>query len=417
MRLLGPAVLRIGGNTVDKSWWSSSGERPPSWAIDVVTPADFTVLRGLLDATGWSVLLGVNLGHFELGRIADEARNAKEILGAHLIGIEIGNEPNDFGVPGNKLRSLGYGVAEYLPEAESYSRALTAAAPGVRVYGPATSTEGADWLTQMGSAANMFTELTQHYYPIRGCTQAAPSTPQPTAVPLLSPAIRAEEDRILEVLTSAGRIAHRPVRIGETNSVACSGTIDASPTFAGALWALDWILRSASKGVRGLNFHGGVGGCGVNSESPICTPVGKSSQAGEVTAQPDYYGLLAASLLEGGRFAPTHLTPSSQSEDLNTWATVARGGTVTIAVDNLSSEGIARPLRISTAGYRVFTETLIAPSIVASTGIVLGGKSITNLGQWRSHMVRLASRHNSIQLTVRPSSAVIVILHRMRPRR
>lgn len=29
MRLLGPSVLRIGGGTIDLSWWTSSGEPPP----------------------------------------------------------------------------------------------------------------------------------------------------------------------------------------------------------------------------------------------------------------------------------------------------------------------------------------------------------------------------------------------------
>jgi hypothetical protein len=71
MRLLGPAVLRIGGNSVDLSWWTSSGEPPPPWATNTVTPTDLRVLHGLLTATGWRVLLGVDLGHFEPARAAD----------------------------------------------------------------------------------------------------------------------------------------------------------------------------------------------------------------------------------------------------------------------------------------------------------------------------------------------------------
>ena len=77
MRLLGPSVLRIGGNSVDLSWWDSDGEPPPPWATSTVTPADLATLRGLLTATGWRVLLGVDLGHFEPVRAADEARYAR----------------------------------------------------------------------------------------------------------------------------------------------------------------------------------------------------------------------------------------------------------------------------------------------------------------------------------------------------
>ena len=68
MRLLGPAVLRIGGNEFDESWWTSHNEPRPSWATNVVTPADLARLRGLLDATHWRVILGVNLGHFDPAR-------------------------------------------------------------------------------------------------------------------------------------------------------------------------------------------------------------------------------------------------------------------------------------------------------------------------------------------------------------
>ena len=124
MRLLGPSVLRVGGNSVDLSWWTSNGEPPPPWATSTVTPADLSALRGLLTATGWRVLLGVNLGHFEPSRAVDEARYAKRILGKSLLGIEIGNEPDDFGKK-PKLRAPTYSVGEYLQEADAYSQALS----------------------------------------------------------------------------------------------------------------------------------------------------------------------------------------------------------------------------------------------------------------------------------------------------
>jgi hypothetical protein len=406
MRLLGPSVLRIGGNSVDLSWWTSSGESSPPWATNTVTPADLSALRGLLTATGWRVLFGVDLGHFEPTRAADEARIAQQILGADLLGIEIGNEPDDFGQQQVNLRPSTYNVSEYLREAEGYSHALKTSAPGVAVYGPAL-TQKTTWLTQMGAAASMFAEITQHYYATGTCPGKPPAV-QPTISGLLSPAVRQNEDEVLEALVQAGAVAGRPTRIGETNNTACMGSPSASPVFASALWALDWALRAASSGVKSLNFHGDLGVCGSHSESPICAP---SDEAREVAAQPEYYGMLAASRLEGGRFVPTSLIDPDPLPNLTTWATIAPGGTVRIAIDNLATEGLAQPVSIPISGYAATYETVVGPSAEARTGITLGGAPVTSAGHWRPKSTR-AKRQHTLRVVVRPASAIIVTLRR-----
>ena len=94
MRLLGPSLLRIGGNSVDLHGGPVRGTCSP-WATSTVTPGDLTTLHKLLNATGWRVLLGADLA-IEPARAADEARYARKILGKSSVGIEIGNEPNKF---------------------------------------------------------------------------------------------------------------------------------------------------------------------------------------------------------------------------------------------------------------------------------------------------------------------------------
>ncbi len=416
MRLLGPSVLRIGGNSVDLSWWTSNGEPPPPWATNTVTPADLRVLQGLLSATGWRVLLGVDLGHFEPARVADEARFAQKILGAGLLGIEIGNEPNDFGGATQDLRLPKYSVSEYLGEAEAYRLALSKAAPGVAVDGPAL-TQKTTWLTEIGAATRMFTELTQHAYPINTCSDSPPLVPQPTANELLSPAVRREEDETLKLLTLVGAEAGRPTRMGETNSVACGSSYDANPAFAGGLWSLDWVLRAVSSGVRGLNFHGTFGSCGSYSESPICA-LGNEELAddGDVTAQPTYYGLLAARQLEGGRFVKTQLIVRGPQPDLTTWATLTPGGTLKIAIDNFATKGLAQPVSFDTPSYAaVDDETLIDLSASARDGIALGATSVTVTGGWRPRLAALRDGGRSLRIIVRPASAVIVTFHRRTP--
>ncbi len=416
MRLLGPSVLRVGGGSVDFSWWTSSGETPPSWATNTLTPADLSALSGLLTATGWRVLLGVDLGHFEPARVADEARYAREILGANLLGIEIGNEPNGFseakGTGKVDLRTPTYGVDEYLREAEAYRQALSVAAPGVAIYGPAVN--GIEWLPQMGAAARMFTELTLHYYPTSTCPDVPPSEPPPTAEGLLSPTVRQREDKTLEALAQAGGVAGRLTRIDETNAISyCSENTPGSPSLASALWALDWALRAGSTGVKGLNFHGAFGICAddAQSQNPICAPGRAAAKAGDFTAQPEYYGLLAASRLEGGRFVPTSITAPDPLPNLTTWATLAPGGTVRIAIDNLATGGLSQPLSIPASGYTATEEPLAGPSAEAGSGIALGGAQVAGKGRWRPRTVRLSHAHRFFRVVVRPASAVIVTLH------
>jgi hypothetical protein len=415
LRLLGPSVLRVGAGTVDFSWWTSTGESPPPWAKSTVAPSDLIALHRLLVATGWRALLGVNLGHFEPARAAEEARYAQEILGSGLAGIEVGNEPDEYSNNKIDLRPPSYDVEEYLTEADAYTRAIRAAAPGVSVYGPATS--GTQWLTKMGAGVGMFNVVTQHYYATSTCPHLPSNSdkPPPTAAGLLSPAVREQENETLSALTRAGVVAGRPTLIGETNSVSCKGSISASPVFASALWSLDWVLRAASSGVTGLYFHGWLTGCGRESYSPICVSGDAAeASAGDVEAQPEYYGLLAASRLEGGRFVPTHVTAAGPLPDLTSWATVGPGGAVRIAIDDFAAAGPAETVSIPVSGYRAVEEQLTAPSVVARTGIALGAAAVNSVGEWRPRPVGLRRVDGFARIVVPPASAVLVTL---RPKR
>lgn len=417
MRLLGPSVLRIGANSVDFSWWTSNGEPSPSWATSTVTPADLSVLRGLLTATGWRVLLGVDFGHFEPNRAAAEAHDAQTILGADLLGIEIGNEPDGYKnvkeTGKGNLRSPTYHVGEYLREAETYDQALRAATPGVAIYGPALSE--IRWLIKIGSAASMFAGITQHYYPTTTCPQAPSTEAPPTIDGLLSPRVRQQENEVLTVLAEAGIVADRSIQIGETNGVAyCSEGTPGTPSFASALWALDWTLRAASRGVKGIDFNGAFGRCADNAQSqnPICASSREAANAGDVRPQPEYYGLLAASQLEGGRFVQTRLTSLHLLPQITTWATVAPGGTLRIAIDNLATAGLPQPVSIPTSGFSATEEQLTGSSIEARSGILFGGVHVTGDGGWQPRPATLRRVRNAFHVVVPPASAVVVTLHK-----
>jgi len=423
MRLLGPAVLRVGGNSLDYSWWTSDGEPPPEWATSTVTPADLARLRGLLTATGWRVVLGVDLGHFDPTRAANEAQVAERILGSRLLGFEIGNEPSGYVSASIGLRPDSYTVSNYLEELATYSAAMQTAVPRIHLYGPDLALQTSQaWLLPIASDKSAsFTAFDLHYYPTNYSFSkgACKGTPTPTALELLSPEVREREDIALQTMIEAGKLAHREVRISETNDTSsCDvpGGPATSPVFASALWSLDWVLRATSAGVAGLNFHGYLGLCRPEGFTPICAPDHAAEASGQVIARPEYYGLLAARQLEGGRFVPTRLNSPGPLPNLTTWATVTPRGTVRIAIDNLATEGLAQRVSIPISGYAATYETLVGPSVEATTGVALGDRNVTGTRQWRPRRVRLSSMGHSFRVVVHPASAVIITLHPERSR-
>ncbi len=424
MRLLGPAVIRIGGNSVDESWWTGGGESAPAWATSVITPADLTMLHGLLTATGWRAILGVDLGHFDPTRAANETQAAQRVLGGGLMGVEIGNEPNDYGSPALKLRPASYSASDYLKDLAAYSAALQTAAPGVQLYGPdlgSPPTPG--WLSTIATATNMpFAMITQHYYPT---TYSLPEssckgTPVPSASELLSKAVREGEDTALEAIAGAGAAAHHKTLISETNATSSCDTVGGpatSPVFASALWALDWSLRAASAGVSGIDFHGYFGQCAPHAGSPVCAPSSAAEARGQVTARPEYYGLLAAAQLEGGRFIPVKVGGGGAPGEISAYATMHAHGLVSLAIDNLGASAAALWIR-SVAGYANATgKWLVAPAVSSTGGVTFGRVAFDGSTARAPSDVEVHRTDGNFHLKLPPTSAVVVTLSTARPPR
>jgi len=415
MRLLGPGVLRVGGNSVDHAWWTSDAERPPAWATSVITPADLVSLRELLEATGWRTILGVNLGHFDPTRAANEARIAHSILGGRLLGIEIGNEPNGYGIPSIGLRGPTYDITDYLNEVSAYSAAIHTVSRGIPLYGPEVGAP-TSWLTTIGSAAQMpFAVLTAHYYPTSYSVPQGlcKGTSLPTALDLLAPRVRQEENVLVEMLVSAGQHARRPTRITETNtthSCDASGAPDTGPVFASALWSFDWILRAASAGVVGLNFHGSFGGCTSITYSPLCAP--RDTNGVHVGAGLEYYGLYAARQLEGGRFVPVDISGQNATENLAAYATVHPRGVITLAIENFATKGLASCLLEVPSYDKATSESLVGSSASATSGVTFGHASFNTVGVLRSTSTKVSGLGDRFRLTLAPTSAIVITLRR-----
>jgi hypothetical protein len=405
LRSLGPGVLRLGGVSADlNSAWSQSGVAPPHWASTAITSADLAGIATLTHQTGWPVLLTVNLGHYDPATAAREVAVASALLGSDLAGVELGNEPDAYIRKG--LRAPGWDFAAYQPQAAAYRAAIAAAAPGVPIAGPDPSS-GLPGLRWERAAARTLRPalLTDHYYPLSRCGST------PTVGELLSPLTRAAERAMLARMVAIARARATPLRLDETNNVSCEGQPGVSDTFAAALWALDFTVRAMNAGVSGVNFHDLLHKPGAYS--PLVAR-GRRGRAEDLHANPEWYALLAARTLPGGRHLRVQVAGAPAGE-LSAGALREPDGSLALVLVDFAPPG-SPPLAVRLGLPAHFASgsilRLTAPSPTATSGVRLGGRAVAPDGSWTppAALPGVYRGGGSPALQMAPSSAAVVTL-------
>lgn len=407
LRSLGQGVMRFGGFSVDnEAGWAD--ETPPPWSHTTITPQDLGGIGALARATGWRVLLGVTLGHYEPAAAAQEAQVAQAALGASLAGIAIGNEPDRYVADG--LRTSPWSFADYATEAEAYVTAIAAAAPGVAIAGPDVSSSEAllGWVADAASAEHPAL-LTAHYYPLTKCEEYAPKLSQ-----LLSPVTRANESALLARLSVLAVASRIPLRMDETNNVSCRGQPGVSNVFASALWAVDYVARAMASGIAGLNFHDLI--AEPLSYSPLAADDAQELASGALHANPEWYALLLAQRLLGDR--PVQARVVGGDRTLTAGAFLAPNGSVHLVLVDFAQSGAQRlhvRLRLS-PGFRAGPILrLQAPGLRATNGVTLGGNAVSAQGTWSAaaRLPYVSGAPGSLELQMPASSAALVTLYPM----
>jgi hypothetical protein len=237
-------VLRIGGNTSDDTVWGGYRGPLPAFAPRrrglqrpfVLKPEALQALAAFLEATGWTLVFGVNLRIGVPAMAVELASAVRRAVGDHLLAIQVGNEANNY------FSSYTAFEQAWLP----YASALRAA--GLPLAGPDTGAN-TDWVIEYArrhGGDNVF--LSRHYY-----RDAAPKGSLPD---LLSgdAGFCAEVGRIMRAADAGGL----PFRLTEANSYYFGGRDGVSNVFASALWGADFMLALAQRGVAGIHFHGGT---------------------------------------------------------------------------------------------------------------------------------------------------------------
>ena len=387
--LLGPAVLRIAGGTVDTTGWNGISNTTP------ITPAEVDSFAGFVRALppDWSVIYGINLETNTPANAADEAAYAAHDLRRKLLGFELGNEPEFY-----------WTYNTFLPNWDQEESAITTTVPG---WDNGTGRHG--WIMdgadagqgQLSAYTDPFASdesgvaslLTQHYYAgSSGTMQTILQNPNSTL-----------DNLVTNIVGAANGNQALGARITECGSISGGGLLGVSNAFGAALWSLDFMLTVAENGGQGVNFHGGDKSpySPINNNGTTITSVG-----------PEFYAMKMFSLIpQRGSVVPATVTLSPTNVNFTAYGVQGANGAISAVLDNKEvNDTVSVSVNLGSGVSRVGLITLAAPNLFDSTGFTLGGAAINTNGTWNGGVQTvLTATDGQLTVNVPPTSAYLLI--------
>lgn len=342
---------------------------------------------------------------------AQEVAYVVKSLGTSLLGIEIGNEPDNYhGTYYNGV--TGWTSNDVTTETtfenlwEKYRAAIVALTPSAPITGPATAdiNRMASWTNKFDAdvTSSQITQLTQHYYRGQAGTSGA------TAANLITP-----DTALVGSLTSLASDAKTigvPYRISECNNYANGGQLGVSNSYASTLWVLDFLNDCAQGGSVGVNLHGG--GDAAAGYTPIADNNGMVNGV-----RPEFYGILLFVLAGQGTLYKTTVTAGSLN--VTAYAVYTASGGLNLIINNKDS---TNNLQVSVQLPKTYVlGTLLeltqyttgapGPDISATTSVTIQGATVGTNGSFTpSTPYYIASSGNQITCYVPALSAVLLQL-------
>jgi len=401
---IGPSILRIGGNSVDRNVWAPTG---PGQTTGQIAPTDIDALAAFLQAAGWQCLYGINLGGSgpvpytsgSLTATTTPALAAAEVayvaskLGSSLLGIEIGNEPDLYG--SSYYAGTTWDLSAFETVWDQFRAAILAQTSDVAITGPADAGNESKWTVPFGQWAtkSKISLLTQHYY--RGNGQSASST----AANLITPDPTLVSD--LATLSTAAQNIGIPFRMAECNSYYNGGASGVSNSYASSLWVIDYLFDCALGGASGVNFHGGGNGSGY-------TPIADSGGA-IVGPRPEYYGILLFTLAGQGSLLSSTL--SADGLNATAYAVKTSSGLNLVVSNKDLTNNLSLTIQLPQSGGRAVLIELSQQSadLTATTGVTIQGASIGTDGSFSLGVsYSLTTSGTSLSCYVPALSAVLI---------
>jgi len=398
---IAPAVLRVGGNSVDMStcWGGLSN-------LTAITPAQVDAFAGFVKAlpTNWHVIYGINMAVNNPTNCAAEAAYAAKALGSSLLGFEIGNECDLYA--GNGLRPSNFTYSQFLAQWRALAAAITNAVPGWAITnagtgwtltGPVSAYNTSGYTVPFASnEAGVISLLSQHYYRANG------QSPSSTLEYLLQPDTGLPGT--VKTIVSAATAAALPLgfRMAECGSFYNGGAPNVSDAYGTALWSLDFMFTLALNGCQGLNFHGGGSGTGYTPIADNGTKV--------IQARPEFYGLKMFSLVcQQGSVIPATLTLASNINFTAYGARRAGGGISALLNNKETNDTVQVNINLGPDVTAAQVIELTAPVLDATNGYTLGGAVINPDGSWSGGVQWVIPATNGqLGLLVPPITAILL---------
>ena len=418
----GPFILRVGGDSADRSIWDPSAAPMPPWAFSLY-PSWLRQARALVRRLAIRIILDLNLITDTPGAAAQWARAAQAALPRHsIIAFEVGNEPDIYSradwravIAGSRFESRSPAgpagpalpdaltAPDYVRDFSGYARALAQVAPHVMLAGPALANpiHHQRWIaTLIDGARRSLGLVTIHRYPYTGCAGRRGTRSYATIGRVLSPAASTGMAAAIQPLVDDAHDAGLPLRLTELNSVNCGGRPGVSDAFATALWAPDALFALLRAGVDGVNLH--VRADSVNAPFAL--------GAAGLQARPLLYGLILFARALGPRAQlVTVRSHAPRAVNLGAWAVRVGRDTLHVVLIDKGRRAARVALRLPAhGGARV--ERLLAPNAWSHTGVTLGGRELGADGRWQGlpeHQTLIA-RGGAYVISVRRMSAALL---------
>ncbi len=377
-----PLTVRIGGLSADDSIWAPS----PTTAVPpralTITPPEIRELAAVVRGANLHLIVDLNVADDRPEQAAQLAAYVRhELPAGSITAFELGNEPDFYD---HELRNSPayypstFTAKQYATRFAAYARDLHRTVPHAALAGPALAdpiTNDDFMTTLLRSERSDVRMLTVHRYALSEC--APSSSPwYPTLTRLLRNKASIGMVESMSRSVEIARAARLPIRLDETNSVTCGGTLGVSDTFASALWMTDTLFAALREGFTGVNVQSRVNAY----NSPFYLP------DGHLETRPLVYGMLlfTRALMPHARLVRTAVH-EGPLVNLNAWA--LRSGTRThVVLLNKGDAGRTVLLRLPYAAGAVHVQRMLASSLRTTSDVTLAGQHIDGTGRWAGRL-------------------------------
>jgi len=320
-----------------------------------------------------------------------------------LESFSIGNEPDLQSVFSQDYSIRGWPT--YLPRWQQMASAIAAAVPGAPFSGPDGSGGNITWTTNFANTLkntyNIYS-LNEHIYVGNAGAGVVPA--DGIAAMLSKGWLQTNLDLYNKIMPSLNNWGMR-FCFTEANDYYSGGAVDASDTFAGALWALDFLHWWTEHGAMSVHFHNTL--WKVND---VITEDSKNN----LMIYPKGYGVRAFCLGSAG-ITESSTISNPNGMNLTCYVVFSQGGHWVTLINK--EYGASAPAADVTINVPInFTNSARTISMISATGdpaainnITLGGDTIVATRTWNGTWTPLpATNPGQYKITVPPASAVIV---------